>query len=207
MIGRPFVVAVGQQEDDLFQHLREDALLEEDEVDAREAFEEETPDRRGVVHGQEFGGEDETEPSALAEEERGVNRERGPRRGEVRHRHSSAERGLRERARGLTGEVLIADVGRVPDQRPVQAGGSTKKTRRQCPVQRRRSTGPEQRGGRLRGVGCQGAADGSGLRARQPARAATAPPRGKNAACRTTSFMPLRWRRPVGDAERAMGSG
>src|SRR4051794_6053285 len=78
-----FLITVGQQEDDLFKYVREDALLEEGQIHRREAFEQEAADRGGVVHGQKLGREHQSQASALAEEECGVNGERRPRRSEV----------------------------------------------------------------------------------------------------------------------------
>ena len=64
-----------------------------------------------------FCRQDKSEPTGRLEEEGGVHREGGPRRGERRESDPACERRGSRSGAVLTGEVLVPNVGGVPDDR------------------------------------------------------------------------------------------
>lgn len=97
----------------LFEHL----LLEEDELNVAESVEEKFPHRRRVIDREQLGGKHETETTTLAKEEGRLDSECRPRGGKTGEWHARGERSLPRSSSCVSGPVLVADIGRIANDR------------------------------------------------------------------------------------------
>ncbi len=107
--------ALGEQQDNLFEHAGKDTLLKEDQSDSAEVTHEEGPHSGGVVDGEQLRRQNQSQPAAVLQKQRSVHDERGPRGRQVGERDSATERGRASGGARVASPALVADIGRVAD--------------------------------------------------------------------------------------------
>ena len=115
--------ALRQQQDDFGQDAGEDQPLEKDDPHLGEAPHQKLAHRGRVVHCQQLGRQDQSQPAARLEEGGGMDHERRPRAREPRQPDPLLQRDLLPLRPRLPRELLVAHIGGIADDGVEELGG------------------------------------------------------------------------------------